>query len=116
MKKYWIAFICVMAAVASSAAWGLPTNTVWVRVSIDPTGAVSNLELVQNTGTPDMAAATFRKLRTMRYKPAIVNGHAVARTMTLEISIKRAAPAKSPAPAAPSAPAAQPASPPSHDD
>ena len=99
-----------MTLIASSAAWSLPTNTVWVRLSVDASGAVSSAELVQNTGTPDMAAAALRKVRTLRYKPAVVNGRAVARVTTLEISIKHAAPLKSAAPTAPSA------SPPSHDD
>ena len=112
MKKLILHLTASMVLMASAAAWGLPPNTVWVRVTVDAAGAVSNTELVQNTGTPDMAAAAMRKLRTLHYKPAIVNGHPVARTTTLEIAI-RPAPAKAGAPAVtpPSA-----ATTPSHDD
>ena len=96
-KRYMRSLIAAMALTAAPA-WCLPPDTVWVRLTVDATGAVAGAELIQNTGTQAMATAAVKRLRAWHYKPHVVNGRAVPTTTTVEIGFRQRAPTAAPKP------------------
>ncbi|MEZ6197495.1 MAG: energy transducer TonB [Planctomycetota bacterium] len=55
-----------------------PSGTVDLRFTIDERGAVTDLELVSDGGTPAFGEAALERVRGWRFTPARKDGRAVA--------------------------------------
>jgi len=62
---------------------------VAIRVSVDPTGAVTNAEFASRGSSAYFARLAMESAHDWKFKPAQLNGHAVASTWLLRFEFKR---------------------------